>query len=206
MSRSLKRQIEKLKAIAPLPSVPLSELPVEAWTASELEDAIPKTTLQNFTDEEHFYKWLEELPKRLLFGVKQRFMKATGQEWTFDGPAQPLPEELDERVVNALPLHVEHWRQLWVENAGAREERRRWVAEIERRYPKGPRTPENGYGWWFTARKNCKRLAEKYCNFESAWRAFYERWKDETTPGTPMADELRDEFMRICFVGSDPPR
>jgi hypothetical protein len=111
--------------------------------------------------EEVFYKWLEELPKRLLYGLEEKFLEATAGAWSVDELGQLLPEELNVRAVDALPPHIEHWWQLWVENAGAREKRRQWVAEMERRYPQDRRTPENGYGWWFSTQEEYRRIADK---------------------------------------------
>ncbi|MCA1728594.1 MAG: hypothetical protein LC751_04030 [Actinobacteria bacterium] len=202
-SGDLKRQLEKLWAAVPPPLVPLSELPVEEWVTEEIEGTLPVATLENSTDEEVFYKWLEELPKRLLNGLEERFLEATAGPWSFDELDQLLPEELNVRAVDALPPNIECWWQLWVENAGAREKRRQWVAEIQRRYPTGPRTRTNGYGWWFSVQEEYRRLAEKYHGFKDEWQDFYERWKDETTPGTPMSDELRGEFLRVCFAQTD---
>jgi hypothetical protein len=74
---------------------------------------------------------------------------------------------------------------------------------MERRYK--VRTRTNGYRWWFSAREEYRRLAEKYRGFEDEWRDFYERWEDKTTTGMPMSDELRGEFLRVCFARAESP-
>lgn len=186
---SLRRQLERLKAALPSPSPPLEESPVEEWLARQMRNAISETTLKNTTDEEHFYEFLEELPDRLVSGLYMEL-----------NPTVFLPEELLARLFDALPPHVEHWRRLWAENSGAREHRRRWVEEQERLYPR-VKTRDNGYGWWLDRQEEYARLGSVYAGFEEEWADFYEEWRKECErPGEPMGEDMREDFVGICFM------
>jgi hypothetical protein len=133
--RSLRRQIEKLEATLPPPPVPLESLPVEEWVDEPMQNALSETTLRNSTDEEHFYKVLEEIPERLIRDLYFEFGITTS----------PIPLELFVRVLDTLPPHIERLRGLWADNFPARKRRRQWVAQMERIYPR-ERTRHNGYG------------------------------------------------------------
>ena len=130
----MKRRLEDLGATLPPPLVPHEELPVEDWVDEEMQHAFSETTLKNTTDEEHFYKVLEELPKRLVWDLYSEF-----------DITPPIPVELFVRVIDSLPLHIERLRQLWADNFLAREHRRHWAAKMERLYSR-ERTRYNGYG------------------------------------------------------------
>lgn len=71
MTRRINRRLQRLEELfSTEPSTSPEEfLVVKEWLASEMEDALPETTLKNIPDEEHFYKWLEELPMRLAIGL-----------------------------------------------------------------------------------------------------------------------------------------
>jgi hypothetical protein len=183
-SRSLRRQIEKLEAALPPPPVPLQEIPVEEWVAEQMQRVLSETTLKNTTDEERFYKVLEELPKHLVWGIRDELNISGG-----------LLLELFVRVLDALPPHIEHLRVLWADNFPAREHRRQWVARMEREYPR-VKTRDNGYGWWYRAQEEYARLAKEYSDFGTQWSRFYKEWE---AAGSPMDDAMRDKFIRICF-------
>ena len=186
-ARSLRRQLERLEATLPSPPVPIEELPVKDWLDEKMQRILSETTLKNTTDEEHFYKVLEELPKRLIGGLY----------FEFGITASPIPLELFVRVLDMLPPHIERLRALWADNFPARESKRQWVAQMERLYPR-ERTRYNGYGWWFEVQEDYARLAREYSDFDTQWPRFYEEWKQT---GSPMDGGMRDQFIRNCFRG-----
>jgi len=201
-TRSLKNKLEKIRATLPPPAPSYSELPVEEWVADEVGLTPPEPYLKNIMDEERFYEWLEDIPKRLVFSLHMRLMRARGEQWAFTDPIRPLPPEVDRRAVNALPPHIEHQRQLWADNFLSREHRRRWVAEMDRLYLK-VKTRDNGYGWWFRAQENYVRLREKYSGFEEEWAEFYGDWKERCKRegrNLPMDDSMCGAFIRACFL------
>lgn len=100
-------------------------------------------------------------------------------------------------MVEALPPHIDHWYQRWLDNRPAREARREWLAQMERAYPR-VKTSENGYGWWFSIQEDYARLAREYLGFDGEWRRFYEEWS-EREPGSPTGEPMREEFIRVCF-------
>lgn len=201
-TRSLKNKLKKIRATLPPPALSYSELPVEEWVADEVGLTPPDWYLKNTADEERFFEWLVDMPKHLMYSLHIRLVRARTEQWAFTDPVRPLPPEVDRRVVDALPLHIERRRQLWADSFPSREERRRWAAEMERLYSK-PKTRDNGYGWWFKAQENYARLREKYSGFEEEWARFYEDWKQKCERegrNAPMDDQLRGAFIRVCFL------
>ena len=153
-------------------------------------------------DEERFYEWLEDIPKRLMFSLHIRLVEVRREQWAFTDSICPLPPEVDRRVVDALPPHIQYQRQLWTDNFPFRERRRRGMAEIERFYSQ-PKTRDNGYGWWFRGQENYARLREKYSGFEEEWAEFYENWKEKCERegrSVSMDDQMRVAFIRACFL------
>ena len=202
-TRSLKNKLKKIRATLPPPAPSYSELPVEEWVADEVGLTPPDWYLKNTTDEERFYEWLEGVPKRLMFSLHIRLMRARGEQWDFTDPIRPLPPEVDRRVVDALPPHIERQRKLWADNFPSRERRRRWVAEMDRLYPR-VKTRDNGYGWWFEAQEDYARLGEKYSGFEKEWAEFYEKWQEKCEMKgrtVPMDDHMRGSFIRVILRG-----
>jgi hypothetical protein len=202
-TRSLKNKLKEIEAALPPPSPPYEELPIEEWVEEEMRSAFPQTTLKNTTDEEHFFAWLEELPLNLERRISIMVVETRHEEWTIYDPVPPLPPEVSWRVVDALPPHIEEQRQLWADNFPAREDRRRWSAEMERLYSSGPKTRTNGYEWWFEAQENYARLRVKYSGFEEEWARFYEEWQEKCERegrNAPVDDHMLDAFTRICFL------
>ena len=206
-TRSLKNKLKKVKATLPPPPPPYEELPIEEWLAEEIAGLLDWYLK---TDEEVFYQWLEELPRSSLgFGLGSRVAKARDPNWDMRGPIPLLPTQLLVRALDALPPHIEHRHQVWVENFPARERLRQEIAEHEMRYLKKVKTRDNGYGWWFDCQENYARLREKYYGFEQEWAKFYEEWKQKCErKGTnaPMDDHTRDAFIRICFSRGEHDR
>lgn len=200
-TRSLKNKLKKIEATLPPPPPLYEELPIEEWVAERIW--LPETTLKNTTNEERFYEWLEELPRHLLSTIGIKVMEVRNEGWTIHDPISPLPPEIDRRVVDALPPHVERQRGLWADNLPSREKRRRWVEEMDRLYPR-VKARDNGYGWWFRAQENYARLRERYSGFEKEWAAFYEQWQEKyekqgRDAAPVMEDRMRDAFLRCCF-------
>jgi hypothetical protein len=205
-TRSLKNKLKKVEATLPPPPPPYEELPIEGWVEEEVRSAFPQSTLENTTDEEHFFAWLEELPLNLERRISIMVVEARNEAWTIYDPIPPLPDDVYWRVVDALPQHILEQRRLWADNFPAREDRRRWSAEMERRYRSGPKTRTNGYEWWFKAQENYARLREKYSGFEEEWARFYEEWQEKCKRegrNAPMDDQMLDAFIRICFLRED---
>jgi hypothetical protein len=144
----------------------------------------------------------QQIAYRLTCTISIRLMQARNEGWTMYDPIPLLPSEIDGRMVNALPPLIERQRRLWAYNFRSREDRRRWVAEMERPYPK-VKTRDNGYGWWFKAQENYARLREKYARFEEEWAQFYEEWEkkcEREERSVLMDDHMRDAFVRVCFL------
>ncbi len=200
-ARSLRNKLEKIRATLPPPAPSYSELPVEEWVADEVGQTPPDWYLENTADEERFYEWLEGIPKDLMFSLHHRLVRARNEKWDRTDPIRPLPPEVDRRVVDALPQHIERRRQLWADNLPSRERRRRWVAEMDRIYPK-VKTRDNGYGWWFRTQEEYARLREKYSGFGEEWAEFHGEWKvkcEREGRNVPMDDDMRGAFVRVCF-------
>jgi hypothetical protein len=147
---------------------------------------------------------LEELPRYSLdLGLGSRLAKARNPSWMMTDPMPPVPIELLARALDALPPHIERRHQLWTENFPARERKRQWIADTERRYGKTVKTRENGYKWWFDCQENYARRREKYSGFEEEWAKFYEEWKEKYERegrNIPMDDHVLDAFIRMCFL------
>lgn len=207
-TRSLRNKIEKIEATLPPPAPPYSKLPIEEWVADELGLTPPDWYLQNSTNEERFYEWLEGIPKQLTFSLHIRLVRARREKWDLADPIRPLPPEVDRRVGDVLPLHIERRRQLWAANYRSRERRRRWVAEMDKLYPR-VKTRANGYGWWLDTQENYARLREKYSGFGEEWAEFYEEWKEKCEReggNVPMYERMRAAFIHVCFLRGEYDR
>ena len=202
-TRSLKDKLKKIRATLPPPAPSYCELPIEEWVAEEVGQTPPDWYLKNTTDEERFYEWLEDLPKQLMRSLLLRSAGARGDEWDpAEQPVRPLPPEVFRRALEALPPHIEHQRRLWADNFPSREDRRRWVAEMERLSPE-VKTRDNGYKWWLDAKENYARLRAKYSGFEEEWAGFYEKWQQECERdgrNAPMNDHMGGAFIHVCFL------
>jgi hypothetical protein len=201
-TRSLGKKLERIRAALPPPAPPYSELPVEHWVAEEVGPDPPDWYLENTADEERFYEWLEGMPERLTLSLHVRLVRARGEPWGITDPIPSLPPEVDRRVVDALPPHIERRRRLWAENFPSRERRRLLVAGMERLRPT-VKTRDNGYDWWFRTRERYARLGERYSGFEEEWATFYGQWEakcEREGRHSLMEDRMREAFIRICFL------
>jgi hypothetical protein len=203
-TRSLKNKLKKVEATLPPAPPPYEELPIEEWVAEEMQGTSP-----NSFDEEAFYAWLEELPQSLAVMLHTRIAEARGESWL---SPSPIPEEvvddIEQRLLDELPPHIERQRQAWSDHFPEREKRRRWAEELKRSLGLADelRTRENGYAWWFKVQEDYARLREKYSGFEEEWPEFFTEWKEKCERegrNEPMDGPMCDAFVRICFLKED---
>jgi hypothetical protein len=72
--RSLKRRIDEIYSRLPPPPPPLEELPIEAWLAEIMEANAPPPAQYD----EDFWRWLEELPRRIYSSLLKRIHEVWG--------------------------------------------------------------------------------------------------------------------------------
>lgn len=172
---TLRRELKHIGESLPPPPPCYSELPIEVWVDERMQSALDTVLVENSSHEEFFYKWLEELPRRLGNAISLKVLEARGERWTVYDPIPPLPEEVAKRVVETVPPWIEYHHQRWIKGFPHREARRRWVKEVEAIYPGDGR----GRGWKVEVEKEYAELKVKYDGWEEQWANDYREWKAE---------------------------
>jgi hypothetical protein len=166
---NLKRRLERLEQLLPPEPPEYADLPVEKWVDELMADFGPDL----YGYEEDFYRWLESISLYLRLQLDRRISEARQEPEAPFGTIPALPEEVIERVQEALPPHIERWRRVFAEARPQREAKWRAREEWEMlhgRYGKGQEWVRN----WDREREELRR---RYEGWEREWKHGYAEWR-----------------------------
>ena len=195
--RSLKRRIDEIYSRIPPPPPPLEELPIETWLAEIMEaNALPPAQY-----DEDFWRWLEELPRRIYSSLRERIYEVWGNA-DLKKLSPETAAEIAERGDKVLPAYIDRYWRRFQAGKGERDERLRALAELSAKvgakedfFPNTD-TPEEirgradelqakppkerlGQDWWIRYQRKRADLAERYEHWPEEWRQSYAAWCEE---------------------------
>ena len=168
--RALERRLTRLEAQMPPKPPEYHELPLERWVDEIMSGCGPDL----YGYEEDFYRWLEGFGVHVHLGLGARIAGARYEPPPPFGEVPPLPDVLEERLLEALVPHVERWRRVFAEARSEREAKRRmgkeWDDARGGRYGKGRE-------WLRRADRERAELRERFEGWEQRWERDYEEWR-----------------------------